>query len=121
MTTFELDYAAVGLAVVLALAFMAVTLTAASQVAPRRRDQLKAIIYECGIPPVGERWAQVRIRYYVFAILFLIFDVEAVFLYPWAVAFRGLGPAAFWSMMLFIAILLFGLAYAWRKGALKWK
>jgi NAD(P)H-quinone oxidoreductase subunit 3 len=70
---------------------------------------------------VGTAWVQIRVSFYLFAILFVIFDVETVFLYPWAVAYRQLGLFAFVEMLLFVAILLVGLAYAWRKGALEWK
>jgi NADH:ubiquinone oxidoreductase subunit 3 (subunit A) len=76
--------------------------------------------YECGIPPVGNPWAPFAVRYYVFGLLFLVFDVEAVFLFPWALVFRTLGTAGFVEMLLFIAVLGFGLLYAWRKGALEW-
>jgi len=76
--------------------------------------------YECGIPPVGNPWAPFAVRYYVFGLLFLVFDVEAVFLFPWTLVFRTLGTAGFVEMLLFIAVLGFGLLYAWRKGALEW-
>jgi NADH:ubiquinone oxidoreductase subunit 3 (subunit A) len=71
--------------------------------------------------PIGRSVGQVHVRYYLFAILFLLFDVEAVFLFPWAVTFLGVGQAAFYEMVLFIAILAAGLAYAWRKGVLQWR
>ena len=71
--------------------------------------------------PVGQGWSQMNLRYYLYAFVFLIFEVEAVFLFPWAVMFRQLGLFAFWEMMLFLAMLLFGLAYAWRKGVLQWE
>mgnify|MGYP005835211747 CR=1 FL=1 len=76
--------------------------------------------YECGIAPVGSPWAPFAVRYYVFALLFLVFDVEAIFLFPWALVFRTLGTAGFVEMMLFVAVLVWGLLYAWRKGALEW-
>jgi NADH:ubiquinone oxidoreductase subunit 3 (subunit A) len=76
--------------------------------------------YECGIPPVGSPWAPFAVRYYVFALLFLVFDVEAIFLFPWTLVFRTLGTAGFVEMMLFIMVLVWGLLYAWRKGALEW-
>jgi NADH:ubiquinone oxidoreductase subunit 3 (subunit A) len=82
---------------------------------------MKDIPYECGIPPAPYRWSQVHIRYYVFAILFLIFDVEAVFLFPWAVVFLDTVPAVFYEMLIFIAILFFGVVYSWRKGVLQWR
>ena len=83
----------------------------------------KGIAYECGIEPESYTPVHLNIRYYIFAILFLIFDVEAVFLFPWAVVFLELKsiPAVFYEMLLFIAILFFGILYGWRKGALQWR
>ena len=91
--------------------------------APKRPSALKDIPYECGIPPAPYRWSQIQIRYYVFAILFLIFDVEAVFLFPWAVVFLkpDTVPAVFYEMLIFIGILFFGVVYGWRKGVLHWR
>ena len=76
--------------------------------------------YESGCEPIGGAWIQFNIRYYMFALVFVIFDVETVFLYPWAVAFHSLGLLAFVEALIFIAILVVGLVYAWRKGALEW-
>lgn len=76
--------------------------------------------YESGIDPFGGAWIQFNIRYYMFALVFVIFDVETVFLYPWAVAFNRLGVLAFIEALIFIAILVVALVYAWRKGALEW-
>ncbi|MHB0867397.1 MAG: NADH-quinone oxidoreductase subunit A [Thermoleophilia bacterium] len=76
--------------------------------------------YECGVPPVGDTRIPFAVRYYIFALLFVIFDVEAIFLYPWAMVFRSLGMQGFLEMMTFIAVLLVGLLYAWGKGALEW-
>ncbi|MFA5809456.1 MAG: NADH-quinone oxidoreductase subunit A [Thermoleophilia bacterium] len=76
--------------------------------------------YECGIPPIGDSRAPFAVRYYIFALLFVVFDVEAVFLYPWAMVFRSLGMTGYIEMMIFIAVLLLGLIYAWGKGALEW-
>lgn len=90
-------------------------------IAPRRPSAMKDIPYECGIEPAPFRWSQIQIRYYVFAILFLIFDVEAVFLFPWAVVFLDTIPAVFYEMLIFIAILLFGVLYGWKKGVLHWR
>ena len=89
--------------------------------APKRKSAIKEIPYECGIEPAPFNWSQIQIRYYVFAILFLIFDVEAVFLFPWAVVFLTSIPAVFYEMLVFIAILFFGVIYAWRKGVLQWR
>jgi NADH:ubiquinone oxidoreductase subunit 3 (subunit A) len=76
--------------------------------------------YECGIEPVGDSWHPFAVRYYIFALLFLVFDVEAIFLFPWALTFRRLGTSGFVEVLIFIAVLLVGLVYAWRKGALEW-
>ena len=76
--------------------------------------------YECGIPPVGDSRTPFAVKYYIFALLFVVFDIEAVFLYPWAMIFRSLGGYGFGEMMVFFAVLLFGLIYAWGKGALEW-
>ncbi len=89
-------------------------------IAPKRPSRLKGLPYECGIEPEPYRWSQINIRYYVFAILFLIFDVEAVFLFPWAMVFLDTIPAVFYEMLIFIGILLFGVLYGWRKGVLQW-
>ncbi|MDE6424106.1 MAG: NADH-quinone oxidoreductase subunit A, partial [Muribaculaceae bacterium] len=77
--------------------------------------------YECGMPTRGESMIQFHAGYYIFAILFLIFDVETVFLYPWSVVMNGLGPKGLLCIGIFMFILIMGLAYAWRKGVLKWK
>ena len=107
--------AGVGLAAMLGM-FMASFL-----MAPKRKSAMKEIPYECGIEPAPYRWSQIQIRYYVFAIMFLIFDVEAVFLFPWAVVFLNSTPAVFYEMMIFIGILFFGVVYGWRKGVLQWR
>ena len=84
----------------------------------------KLTTYECGIEPVGVGWTEFNVRYYLFALVFVVFDVETVFLYPWALVLRTLAPVMgsfiFWEMIVFLAILVVGFAYAWRKGALQW-
>ena len=90
-------------------------------IAPKRKSAMKEIPYECGIEPAPYIWSQIQIRYYVFAILFIIFDVEAVFLFPWAVIFLKSTPAVFYEMLVFIGILFFGVVYGWRKGVLQWR
>jgi NADH-quinone oxidoreductase subunit A len=99
---------------------VAVAILTARLVAPRRQLPEKLTTYECGIDPVGEGWSQSQIRYYIYAFLFVIFDVEAVFLFPWAVVFERLGWFAVVEMAIFIVILGVGLLYAWRKQVLKW-
>lgn len=88
---------------------------------PRSFNPQKGEAYECGIPTKGTSWMQFHVGYYLYAILYLMFDVEAVFLFPWATVVRELGPSGLVSILFFILILGLGLAYAWRKGALKWK
>nr|YP_009867762.1 NADH-plastoquinone oxidoreductase subunit 3 [Sarmentypnum exannulatum]QKG04975.1 NADH-plastoquinone oxidoreductase subunit 3 [Sarmentypnum exannulatum] len=80
----------------------------------------KLTSYESGIEPMGDAWIQFQIRYYMFAIVFVIFDIETVFLYPWAMSFNKLGLSAFIEALVFVFILIIGLVYAWRKGALEW-
>ncbi len=88
---------------------------------PRRPSLIKTSPYECGIPASPHKWSQLRTRYYIFAILFLIFDVEAAFLFPWGVIFLESIDAVFYEMLIFIGILFFGIIYGWRKGVLQWK
>ena len=84
------------------------------------KNRQKGEPYECGIPTVGKTWIQFHVGYYLFALIFLIFDVELVFLYPWAVAAKQVGWVAFIDVVIFIFILFLGFLYAHRKGALKW-
>jgi NADH-quinone oxidoreductase subunit A len=99
---------------------VAVAFATAHLVAPSKPNFEKLTTYECGIDPVGHGWSQSHVRYYVYGFLFVIFDVESVFLFPWARVFEGLGYAAVVEMTIFIAILAVGLLYAWRKGVLRW-
>jgi NADH-quinone oxidoreductase subunit A len=87
---------------------------------PRKPAPVKKSIYECGLETVGETWVRFRVQYYIYALIFVIFDVETVFLYPWAVAYGQLGLFALVEMFIFLMILLGGLIYAWRKDALQW-
>jgi NADH-quinone oxidoreductase subunit A len=100
------------------LAFLLVSLP--RLLAPREPGELKSRTYECGEEPIGTPWVHFRVAYYVFALLFVVFDVEAVFLYPWAVIIRRLGVFGLVQMAVFVGMLALGLAYAWRKGALEW-
>jgi NADH:ubiquinone oxidoreductase subunit 3 (subunit A) len=114
------SYLAVFIAAIIGFGLVATALIAARVLAPFSKENGKSISYECGMLPIGSTRASIPIRYYLFAILFLIFDVEAVFLFPWAVSFGNAGVAAFWEMVLFIGILGAGLGYAWKKGVLQW-
>ena len=88
--------------------------------APISKGPEKLSTYESGIEPMGDAWLQFRIRYYMFALVFVVFDVETVFLYPWAMSFDVLGVSVFIEALIFVLILIIGLVYAWRKGALEW-
>lgn len=114
------DYSWVLLFMVVGVVFVVGGFIANWLLRPNRPTERKGAIYECGELPVGNSWIQFNVRYYLFALIFVIFDVEVVFLFPWAVVFNSLGLFAFVEMMIFIAILLLGLIYAWRKGILKW-
>jgi len=115
------DYVAVLIAVIFGFLLVGTALIANWILSPRDPTRTKGVTYECGMLPIGRSRAQVHFRYYLFAILFLIFDIEAVFLFPWAVTFVEIGEQAFWEMVVFIAILAFGLLYAWKKGVLRWR
>ena len=98
----------------------ALALSASKLLRPSGRSPERRTTYESGMEPFGGAWIQFNIRYYMFALVFVVFDVETVFLYPWAVAFSRLGLLAFVEAFIFIAILVIALVYAWRKGALEW-
>ena len=115
------NYTAVVIAAIAGFGAMAIMFGAAYILAPKRRSELKDMPYECGIPPSPYSWSQLHVRYYIFAILFLIFDIEAVFLFPWALIFVNAIDAVFYEMLIFIAILFFGLMYGWKKGVLQWR
>ena len=104
-----------------AIALVAVALGIARAISPRSYNPQKGEAYECGIPTRGRSWMQFKVGYYLFAILFLMFDVETVFLFPWAVVVQDLGVYGLYSILFFFVILVLGLAYAWKKGALEWK
>jgi len=114
------DWLFIGVFLLLAPVFPALGLLIPRLIAPRKPNPLKMQTYECGIETVGDSWVQFRVQYYIFALVFLIFDVETVFLYPWAVTFDQLPLFAVLEGVLFIIILVVGLVYAWRKGALEW-
>lgn len=111
------------LAVVLGLAgILAVAISLVSSLlGPKKTDPVKAETFECGNEPIGSARQRFAIKFYVIALLFIVFDVEAVFLYPWAVNFRALGWFGYWEMVVFAATLVVGLAYVWKKGAIDWE
>lgn len=104
-----------------AIALVAIALGVARMVSPRSFNRQKGEAYECGIPTRGRSWMQFKAGYYLFAILFLMFDVEAVFLFPWAVTVQDAGIDGLINILFFMVVLILGLAYAWKKGALEWK
>jgi NADH:ubiquinone oxidoreductase subunit 3 (chain A) len=104
-----------------ALTLVAGAYVVAKLIGPRSYAKVKGEPYECGIPTRGTSWIPVSVGFYLFAILFLMFDVETVFLYPWAVVVKNFGVMALLSIGFFLLVLVLGLAYAWRKGALEWK
>jgi NADH-quinone oxidoreductase subunit A len=120
MSDFLRSYLTVAILGGAALLLVAAMLGAGSLVRPRRPQPQKYIAYESGVDPVGTGWSQSQIRYYVFALLFVLFDVEAVFIFPWAVQLETLGVFGLVEMIVFIVILVLGLVYAWRKGVLRW-
>jgi len=106
--------------VILGLIFVAGGILTSKLLRPNRPNDFKLSTYECGEDPVGNSWLKFNNRFYVVALIFILFDVEVVFLFPWALVYRGMGPIAFFEMLLFVGILLIGYAYAWRKGDLDW-
>lgn len=103
------------------IAFALISLGVAALLRPARPYASKLQNYECGAEPIGEAWVQFPVGFYLVALVFLLFDVLAVFLFPWALVLRGLGLAAFWAMALFLFILFLGWLYAFREGILEWK
>ena len=119
------EWGQVGFLIVLALLFplggiLSSWMLGTMGVRPDRPEAVKEDTYECGVEPEGTAWVQFNFRYYNYALLFVIFDVEAVFLYPWAVSFEKVAVAGFIEVLTFVIILFIGLAYAWRKNALEW-
>src|SRR5437764_6017047 len=120
MSTFLRQYLTVAIFGGAAMLIVALVLGLGSLIRPRRPQPQKYIAYESGVDPVGTGWSQSQIRYYIFALLFVMFDVEAVFILPWAVRLEAMGVFGLVEMLVFIVILLLGLVYAWRKGVLRW-
>jgi NADH-quinone oxidoreductase subunit A len=114
------DYAFVGFFLIFGAGFALAAFVASWILRPHHPNPVKLSAYECGEISVGPSWVQFNVRYYLFALIFLVFDVEAVFIVPWAVVFRRLGWSAYFEMIVFILILVVGLIYAWKKGVLEW-
>ena len=114
------DWLYIGLFFIFAPLIPGAAIAIAGLLAPKKPNAIKTETYECGIETHGETWVQYKAQYYVFGLVFLIFDVETVFLYPWAVAFDKMALFGVAEATIFILILVAGLIYAWRKGALEW-
>lgn len=116
------DYLMVGVFVLFGAAFVVLVVWVSNLLSPNSEDSPDRLEpYECGSEPVGPSWVQFRVGYYVYALLFVVFDIETVFLYPWAIAFGQMGAFILVEMVIFIAILAAGLGYAWKEGALRWR
>ena len=120
MSEFLRDYLTVVWFGAIALVLAGLLLGIAALVRPNKPTAQKLIAYESGVDPVGDGWSQSQIRYYIFALLFVVFDVEAVFLFPWATQLERYGTFGLVEMGIFVFVLLLGLVYAWRKGVLRW-
>jgi NADH-quinone oxidoreductase subunit A len=115
-----IDYIPIGLQAGLALVLAGVILTLATVLGRPKRSQTDLSPYECGVDPVDASDKRFTIRFYMVAMLFILFDIEAAFLYPWATVFREMGMEGFVGMLIFLAVLTIGYAYCWRRGALDW-
>jgi len=115
------NYLFIGIFFLVAVAFPLIPLAITWWITPKKPNPVKNATYECGVEAKGDPWIQFRAQYYLYALLFVIFDIETIFIYPWAVAYKSLGLFAFVEMLIFIGILAVGLLYAWRKGILEWR
>ena len=121
------DFLTVAIFTIVGIGFIVITLFASMIFRPHRPSEAKLSTYECGEEPIGPAWLQFRVGYYIYALIFLIFDVEAVFIFPWAAQLLGysknhaLAVLGFVDMVIFVSILAVGLVYAWKKGVLEWK
>ncbi|MFH1825571.1 MAG: NADH-quinone oxidoreductase subunit A [Candidatus Firestonebacteria bacterium] len=115
------EYLSVFIFLILALGFTIGGLAFSFLVRDSNPSNKKSSTYECGEEPIGTAWIQFNMRYYLFALVFVIFDVEVIFLYPWAIVFKETGLLAFFEMIVFLGVLIIGLVYVWKKDALKWE
>jgi NADH-quinone oxidoreductase subunit A len=116
-----IEYLPILVYIAIAIVFAIVAITASALLGQRKPTALKQAPYECGMTTVGSSFQRISIKYYIIAMLFLLFDIEVIFLYPWAVVFKQLKVFAFVSMAIFIGILLIAYIYIWKKGALEWE
>ncbi len=115
------SYLLLAVMAVLAAGFACAPLILSAILAPKKPGDIKESVFECGLESKGDPWVQFKVQYYIYALAFVIFDIEAVFIYPWAVAFTGLSFGAFLAMAVFILLLAESLIYLWLKGVLTWK
>lgn len=115
-----IPYLAILISLALAVVVVALLLGVGALARPRRSTPTKETAFECGNPPSGSAWGRFSVKFYLTAILFIVFDIEVVFMYPWAVTYRSLGVVGFVEMALFVFVLTLGLLFVWRKGALEW-
>ena len=114
------EWTFIALLLLISMVFPAVPIVAGRLLAPHKPNDLKNSIYECGVETVGDTWVQFKVQYYIFALVFLVFDIEVVFMFPWAVAYNQIALYGVISGVVFILLLAEALIYAWRKGALEW-
>jgi len=116
-----LEYVAIALMIVLATLVALIAIGMGNLFGPRKKSAVKSMPYESGMPPIGEGTRRMPVRFYLIAVLFILFDIEVIFFLPWAIVFRQLGWFGLIEMFVFIVILLVGYVYAWKKGALEWE
>ena len=119
--SYEYQYLFLGIFLIIAVVFPLLPILLAQVVAPKKPNPIKTASYECGVETKGDSWVQFKAQYYIYALIFVVFDIEIIFIYPWAVAYRQMGFFAFVEMLIFLSILAFGLIYAWKKNVLEWK
>lgn len=119
--TYFYKYFFIGCFVIFAFIFAILPIVLASFIAPKKPSESKNDIYECGMEAKGDSWIQYHVQFYIFALIFVIFDVETIFIFPWAISFQSLGGEAFVAMVIFIGVLFLGLIYEWRKKTLEWE
>jgi NADH-quinone oxidoreductase subunit A len=120
MGTYEWHYTFLGLFFLLVAVFASMPIIVARIVRPKKPSPGKLEPYECGLQKVGDAWIQFKIQYYLYALVFIVFDVEVILIFPWARVFKELGPFAFFEMAIFLLILFLGLVYVWKKRDLEW-
>lgn len=121
MDAYTMQYSALAVFVAVAIVFPLLLLILSRLVSPKKPSTVKQAAYECGLESHGDPWGAFKVNYYLYALVFVAFDLEAPFLYAWAVVFHGMPLFVFVEMMVFIAVLVAGLAWAWAKGVLEWR